>query len=112
MGLNGSDDDHDSIVERSGCLLDVLSGSSSDDHGHSLGRCAFSEEIESIISELFLLELATGPEGIVSDAVGGGLDGGTSSLAHSLKVILRDSASAEDIPIGKVLSCKISNRQS
>ena len=111
MGLDGPDDNHNSIVKGPSSFLDILGSTASDDQSHSLGACALSEEIESVVSKLFFLKLSTPSKNTIGDSVGGGLDSSTSGLADSLQVILGHSASAEDVSVSKVLGGKITNRE-
>lgn len=45
----------------------------------------------------------------VADVCAGGLNGGSDGLHHPLHVFLRDTARTEDVAVGEVLGCEISD---
>lgn len=111
VSLYGSKDDHDGIVEGTGGLLDVLRGTTSEDNSDGLGLCALGEHVVAFVSELDLFELSTDTEHLAHETVDSGLHDGTSGFAHTVEVLLRDATGTEDISVGEVLGCQVTDRK-
>ena len=103
VGLDGSSDNHDSVVKRSVGLFNILGSSSSDNNGASFVSSALSEHVESLRSELDLLELSALTKGLFWDSVGGSLENSSASLSYSRQILEVDSSSAEDVSVGEIL---------
>jgi hypothetical protein len=86
-----------------------LRGSTSKDHGGTLGVLAISEHIESLISDLDFLEFSASSQNIISEAMDGSLQNGSGGFSNSLEIIFLNSTGAENISVSKVLSGKITN---
>ena len=113
VSLNSSQYDHYGIIEGTCSLLDILSGSTSDDDGHGLGAGALSEHIVALISELNLFEFSADTENSLStffiETVNSSLQDGASGLAHTLEIIFSNTAGAENVSVSEILSGKITD---
>ena len=109
--LDGSKDDHNSIIERAGSLSNVLGSASSKDNSNRLGVGAFSEHVVSLRSELSLFEFTSVTENRRFETVSSSLENGTSGLADALEIILRDATSAENVSVSEVLSGQVTDRE-
>ena len=109
VSLDGSEHDHDGIVERSSGLLNVLGSTATDDESHSLGVAALGEHVIALASELDLLELTASSKDLFGDSVGGSLDLTTSGLDSSLEVVRWNTTSAENVSVSKELSGQVTD---
>lgn len=112
LSSDGSDDNHESIVERSLGLLNVLGGSTSQDDSYSLGSRASSEHVVAFVTELNFLKLFAGSEDLLTDTVSGSLHNTTGGLGSSVKIVKGATSSAEDVSVSEILSGQISNGES
>lgn len=111
-GLDSSDDNHESIVEGSLGLLNVLGSSSSKDDSYGFGSGAAGEHVVAFVTELNFLELLAGSEDLLRDTVSGSLGNTTSGLGSSVQIVKGASSSAEDSSVSEVLSGEITDGKS
>lgn len=109
IGLNGSSDNHNSIIKWSFSLINILICTTSKYDCAWFSGWAFCEKIVSFASELNFFELTADSEDIFSDSVCGCLDDTTSWLWNSVEVVTWDSTSAEKVSVGEVLGGQVSN---
>ena len=104
-------DDHDGIVQTALDLSNELLGTSTEDECACLGLGAALEEVETLSTNLSLLELVAGSEVLLADIRAGGLHARAGRTAHSVEVVGGHPSSAEDIAVGEVLCRKITDGQ-
>ena len=90
-------------------LLKVLGSTSSEDESGRFGLHALSEHVESLITNLNLLELATESKDVLGKSIDGCLKNGSSSFSNSSEIIFLYSSRAENVSVGKVLGSKVTN---
>ena len=111
MRLDGSEHDHNSVVDGTTRLLDVLSGTSSEYNCDGLGTDALSHHVVAFVSKLNFFELSASTKHTVVNAVDCGLQDSASGLAHTLQIALIDTASAEQASVSKVLGSQVTDVQ-
>lgn len=109
VGLNCAGNNHDGVVEGASGFLDVLGGTTTDDHGDGLGGNTLGEHVVSLVTELDFLELSTLAHDSFAKTVGGSLNLSTGSLGNALQIVRGDATSAEDISISEVLGGEVTN---
>lgn len=100
--LDGTLDDHDSIVQTALDFGNELLGATTQDKGTGLCAGAAFEKVEPFSTNLAFLEGLAGTKVGVVNVGAGRLDRGTCGLADALHVIRRDTASTENVAVGKV----------
>lgn len=103
VGLSGSADDHDSVVQRTVSFLNKHLTSSTKNDGCGMSFLASSEQVVTVSTNLTLLESCASSENCWDQVVNSGLDGSTSGTAHTAQVLLNNTTSAENIAISEVL---------
>mmetsp|Transcript_16135 Transcript_16135/g.22975 ORF Transcript_16135/g.22975 Transcript_16135/m.22975 type:complete len:252 (+) Transcript_16135:523-1278(+) len=101
--------DHESIVYAALALGDELFGPTAEDHGGGGPIPAFLENVETLVSHLFLLELAAGSENFGIETAGGGLCGGARGPRNAFHVSILDPSRAEQTAIQEVLRGEITD---
>jgi len=109
MSLNGTQNNHNGVVEGAGCLLDVLGSATSKDEGHSLGGRALFKHVVAFIANLPLFKLAAFAHNLVRDAEAGSLNLSASCLSDMVHIMWGNAASAENVSVGKELSCQVTD---
>jgi len=71
---------------------------------------AFSEHVESLGSELDLLEFTAMSEDLLLDSINGGLDNTASCLGDTVEIVKLDTSSAENLSVSEVLGSEITDR--
>ena len=88
---------------------DELFGASPEDQSAGLGFRAAFEEIESLSSNLPLLEALTSPQMFWSNVGACRRDATSCGLNHAFQVVRRHSSSTEDVSIGEISSQESAN---
>ena len=109
VGLVSSTHNHDSVVEGSLGLLEVLGSTTSEHESGRLGGRALGEHVVALVTKLDLLELAAKTEHILGNTLNGRLEDGTSGLTDTLEIVLGNATSTEDISVGEVLGGEITD---
>lgn len=107
--LDGTLDNHDGIVQRPLNLGNKLLGATTQHQRAGLGLGTVLEKVESLATNLALLKDAAGAEVLVQDVGTGGLDDGTGGLDDTLHILRGDTASTENVAVGKELGGEIAN---
>lgn len=107
--LDGTLDNHDGVVQRTLNLGDKLLSATAQHQRAGLGLGALLEKVESLATNLALLKDAAGAEVLVQDIGAGGLNDSTGGLDDALHILRGNTASAEDVAVGKVLGGEIAN---
>jgi len=109
VSSDSSSHNHNSVVERSLGLFDVLGSTTTNDKSDSSGTLALGEHIISLRAELNFFEFASETEDLIGKAVGGGLDSTAASLGNTVQIVGRHSSSAEHVSVREVLSGQVTN---
>lgn len=100
--LDGTLDDHDGVVQGALNLSDELVGTTTEDESARLCCWAALEEVEALATDLAFFEDFAGSEVGGLNVGAGGLDGCACCLADTLEVVRGNTASTEDVTVGKV----------
>ena len=111
MCLNGSQHDHNCVIQRAGCFFNVLGCATSEHESHGLGIVALSEHIVAFVTQLHFLKLSASSQHVSRQAVRCRLHHGPSRLAHSFQVFLADAASTENVSVSEILSRQVTDWQ-
>lgn len=95
-------DDHDSIVQTTFHLRNKLLSATTQHESAGLSARAVGEQVETLSTNLALLERATGTQVALLDVSAGRLGCGTGSLANTVQVVRGHTASTEDVSVREV----------
>merc|ERR1740137_95002 len=109
--LHGPPDNHDSVMERSLCLLHKLLGSSSKDDRARLRFWTAIEVVKSLSSNLLLLEGFARSQCSIIQIMNSRLNSSSTRFQCAVQILLWNSAGTEHVSVSKVLSGYVSNRQ-
>lgn len=109
--LNRPLDNHDRVVQRALDLGDELVCSTTENHRAGLGGVALLKQVEPLASNLSLLEPTASTEVLGLNVGARALDRASDGLDDTLEVVGSDATGTEDVSVGEVLSCEVTDRE-